>query len=265
MPPADIINTLALKFATSSINCVGLSAASVSRRLVCSQRMGSTIHQPGSAGVPWSANKAGGGTVAAAAVSAAFCRNTLRFISGPSSHPGVSSWSPPQMAPDLIYIDEWSVSPREIPVFSEILNVPSSPLTQGIRRLHHRLWRWRRDRRQGADRGWFECGHAGGGTAAESPQRLQRACVAVRAAPSWSGHRRTGSPRVERRIPGAQWFLGDRWRALHYGCGIAVPLVPLAHRGRPDQSLRAHHTAGLGGRLQGALQGWPGRRLADFV
>src|ERR1700688_703041 len=89
MPPADIISTLALKLATSATNCLGLSAAFVSRRLVCSQRIGSTIHQPGSVfGVACSANKAGAGTAAGTAVAAAFWRNALRFISGPYCRAG---------------------------------------------------------------------------------------------------------------------------------------------------------------------------------
>src|SRR5450756_1158696 len=50
MPPMAISKALALKSATSPMNFFGSMEASFSRRLVCTQRMGSFIHQPSCAG-----------------------------------------------------------------------------------------------------------------------------------------------------------------------------------------------------------------------
>ena len=46
-----------------------------------------------------------------------------------------------------------------------------------------------------------------------------------------------------------KWFLGDRRRALHDGAGIHLPLVSVAHRRRPHQSLRPHLAAHLSLRI----------------
>ncbi len=95
-------------------------------------------------------------------------------------------------------------------------------------------------------------------------QGLQRARVALPAAPSRRRHRRAPA-RHRRRVHGSQRVLGHRRRALHHRARILLPLVPLSHRRRPHQPLGPHRAALRPCRFPPPLDGWRGRRLAHHL
>ena len=64
---------------------------------------------------------------------------------------------------------------------------------------------------------------------------------------------------------GARRRMGARRRAVHGGRGIEVELVPVPHRRRQNESLRAHFPALCGLRFEAVLTRWHRYGLADLL
>ena len=144
------------------------------------------------------------------------------------------------------------------------IHAPGHSLSQGLRRLHHRFWRGRRNRGEDPQRRRPRGCHAGGWPAAEPAKGFQGTHLALPA----SAPRRGGGGQSQRRfwrILGSQWFVGHRRRALHDRSGVTLPLVSLAYRRRADEPLGADRTPLCACRFQVALHRWHGRRLAAYL
>jgi hypothetical protein len=133
-------------------------------------------------------------------------------------------------------------------------------IPEGLRRVHCRLWRGRRDDRQGPHRGWRRRRDARRRSDVGLRQRLGDVRLELR----FAGPRvRRGQEAVRhlRRLSGR---LGHRGRTVHSGAG-RLALVSRPDVGWPHASLGPHLAALRTGRLPPQDCRWPRRRLADHL
>ena len=128
--------------------------------------------------------------------------------------------------PLMLAWSEYCRFPRFKNIFSqsERMDGPTEPAQEGLRRLHHRIRRGRRDRRKVLTEGGLDVVMLEAGPRLDPDKDFKEHVW-----PYQLAHRGAGVGAKARKFGnefhGAQWVLGDRRRAVYDSAGLIVPLV----------------------------------------